>query len=440
MQIHPRLAAAPRLQRALLLGSLFGAVPATASAQGQVWIVDDDGGPGTLPTIQEAVDAAADLDLLLIESGAYEPFLVGDKSLTIVGRAGAVVSSFSFGTFGLDDPSPIVVDGLSAGKRLTIRSLTADAQFIEINGIDELDEPVELRSCAGTVLFEECALSASGAGVLVESCADVTFNRCTIDAGSSYYYSFNEEYWEQPGMRTSASNVYLYDTAVQGTVGPDATTVVFVNTDPGEGGIGLVQSGGRVVAQGSSILGGPGGSVPETLCVPAGDGADAWWIASGTARVLDSQVIAGAGGTVADSCGEPAGLDGQDFSGDLSELTQFHGVARSFAWNSPVVGGDIVSAQLDGEPGDFAFFVIGVFPGAVQDFPDLGIALHVTDYQVVPIGTLAAGDLQLDFNAPILGGTNDFVKLTLQAAYFDADGDVFVSGPSVLDILDQNQF
>ncbi|MCI0585813.1 MAG: hypothetical protein L0323_03110 [Planctomycetes bacterium] len=54
----------------------------------QVWVVDDDGGPGVNFTdLPPAIAAAADGDTLLVRAGSYTPFTLSGKGLRILGES-----------------------------------------------------------------------------------------------------------------------------------------------------------------------------------------------------------------------------------------------------------------------------------------------------------------------------------------------------------------
>ena len=60
--------------------------------QTSLWIVDDNGGPGTdFTTLQAAVDAAADGDVILVHAGEYLSATIDGKGLSLIGALGASV-------------------------------------------------------------------------------------------------------------------------------------------------------------------------------------------------------------------------------------------------------------------------------------------------------------------------------------------------------------
>src|SRR5437867_7856524 len=87
---------------------------APAARAGNVLVVDASGG-GAFTQIQPAVDAAADGDTILVKSGTYGSFVVGDKGLAIVGDAGASVQV----------AGAIRARNLAAGRTLVLENLDA---------------------------------------------------------------------------------------------------------------------------------------------------------------------------------------------------------------------------------------------------------------------------------------------------------------------------
>ena len=83
-----------------LLTSL--ALATSARAQTTTWYVSNGLEFGHFDTIQGAVDAAADGDLILVRRGHYPAFTVDDKALTIAGEGTARRSRCVDGSHTLD--------------------------------------------------------------------------------------------------------------------------------------------------------------------------------------------------------------------------------------------------------------------------------------------------------------------------------------------------
>ncbi|MEM7307298.1 MAG: hypothetical protein AAF682_11540 [Planctomycetota bacterium] len=147
------------------------ALPALASlgsAQGKVWVVDDDDPTrSALPSIQLAVDAACDGDAVLVRPGAYGPFEVFDKDLVVVAESGAAVAS-------ADGEGPAVsIAGLAAHRRVLILGLDVQAGA----GV-----PVALTDNRGAVWLEDARLDAGsfGAALRASDSHSVTLTRCDL--------------------------------------------------------------------------------------------------------------------------------------------------------------------------------------------------------------------------------------------------------------------
>ncbi|HEX5011641.1 MAG TPA: hypothetical protein VFY71_14705, partial [Planctomycetota bacterium] len=127
-----------RFSPALLMGAvLAGVLAATpAAAQGALWIVDDDGGPGVDATdIQAAIDAAADGDVILVRSGVYSSLVLDGRSLSVIGEDGEDVELA---------PGTVSVAHLAADQRVLLRGLdVVHAGFF-------LPTP-SFRDCAGAI-------------------------------------------------------------------------------------------------------------------------------------------------------------------------------------------------------------------------------------------------------------------------------------------------
>src|SRR5258705_2208649 len=78
--------------------------------RGRVWVV---GGQGGIPTIQGAVNSAADGDAILVKSGNYPAFSIVNKDLRVVADEGANVSVLGH----------VSVDHLASGKTVLLSGL-----------------------------------------------------------------------------------------------------------------------------------------------------------------------------------------------------------------------------------------------------------------------------------------------------------------------------
>ena len=113
----------------LLALALILLAPA-AAAQGNVILVDDDGG-SSFTVLQDAVDAALEGDTILVKSGTYTRLVIDGKSVSVVADADAKVLI------------PGTVIGAD-GQYIVTRNLTGGAPVIHIqaNNVD-----LDLNKC-----------------------------------------------------------------------------------------------------------------------------------------------------------------------------------------------------------------------------------------------------------------------------------------------------
>jgi hypothetical protein len=132
----------------------------SAIANADTWYVDDDGGPGVhFTSIQAAILAAADGDVIRVAPGNYGPILLNQgKSLSILGSPGAKTSA----------PSPNGIYLLPAGKTLLLSQL-------EISGLN-------LMNNQGTIVLHDLLLPSISGGATFNLSADVRL----YDVDSTY--------------------------------------------------------------------------------------------------------------------------------------------------------------------------------------------------------------------------------------------------------------
>lgn len=415
----------------LLAGSLL-AVPAHSQ---QVWTVDSQ---GPLKTIQAAVDLAGNGDVILVRPGTYAPFDVVAKSLTIVGDPAAEVSLFA-----------IFPPGIPFDRALEIRQLAAD-QRVVLRGIDfriaVLDPlpTVELAGNAGSVLFEDCEIQGSvGAAVSVGGSQSVTFVRCRLAAGGPFLSAGSSVFQTAAGLQALSSNVYLFESDVRGSQGKDW---VLISPTTSAGGPGLALKSGFVLAQGSSLQGGRGGQVGPVgfqPCIPlqAGGAGAVLEETLGSARLvlLSSDLSGGPGGQPVAGCPELPGPTGPAQVVLGGQLQSFGAEARAFGWSGLVREGQSAELFLAGQPGDQALLFVAASgsPGSFLEPALLAPHLELGSLVLLPLPALpASGVLASALTAPNLPAGVQVRALCAQALFLASNGELFLSGPSELRLLD----
>ena len=264
------------MTRSFGLAQLTLALVASPALAGQVWVVDDNGGPGVdFTDVDPAVAAAADGDTLLIRAGSYSDLILFDKSLSVIADTG---------------PTPTIAGAsirkISAGKVVRLAGLKIESPS---------EVGLQIKNSAGHVWVEGCTiLGAKGfgdfilpvthpngyEGVSVSASSSVAINGCSISAGdgAEYIPLFGIHGDGGDAVQISgASQVAISGSSLFGGQGGS----VF-NDDAAwsgaHGGHCVNLQGGELVMTGSSLASGGGGVGGEDFdlfggfsCGPGGD-------------------------------------------------------------------------------------------------------------------------------------------------------------------------
>jgi hypothetical protein len=227
-------------------------------------------GPGgDFPEIQDAVDVASDLDIVLVSTGSYGPVTIGDVAVTVVADVGEAAHI----------NGGVTVQGLSAGRAVSLIGLDLTLEW-EAGGSIDLERPtLELAFNAGPVRVDQCTIASNqNAFTRVEpsasmaACADVAFARTDLLGGvDGSIAPLPPGEGTPPTVTLSTSTVVFHGGSIVGSSGHTTSDGFF--TLGGTGGVGLSLSNGSVFLSGTSITGGmgsPGGAQCEF--VPGWDG------------------------------------------------------------------------------------------------------------------------------------------------------------------------
>ncbi|MEM7307560.1 MAG: hypothetical protein AAF682_12860 [Planctomycetota bacterium] len=389
----------------VLLGSL-------AAAQAPVHVVDDDGGPGAdFTDLQAAVNAAASGDTVLVKEGFYGGATIDGKALRITAEADASVVL----------QGPLRVQSTAPAQTVFARGLTVEP------GVGQ--PPSAVTGCAGVVWLEECVLSgpafgffgSQGHGLLVESSATVNLMDCALLGAESIDASGAQ------GLVASASLLNLYDCVLLGGPG-----------NPGApGGDGARLDGVTAMFSGSTATGGAGGDADGLFQPCPGEGGAGLVLTGGsTARDLGGGYAGGAGGrNGATGCTTAASGPSTDLAGGT--LTSLGPQARRFDSTSPARENATSVLTFEGLEGEFCFTAYG---GAPTGFfvPDWsGAFLTAAPFVFTAIGTIpAGGTLTLPINVGGLDPTFGSLVVYHQGIFFTQSFDLILGSGSSIVILD----
>lgn len=404
---------------------LFMVAPA-ALAQGQLWIVDDDAGPGAqFTTIQAAIDAANDGDSILIREGIYSGFTIAGKSLELMGAGSASI-----------EPSSVI--NLSVHQWVSLYQLN----FIQLN--QHLIGPtLRFDSCSGRVWMEKTVVRAgsnfNGAnttGMRISACQAVDLLDCLVTGafGKDGMLGSQSTGDGSVALQIEFSRLFAYNTTFLGGSGGSGLPFPTSTTEPtethrgGDGAPGLTAKAAELYLEQCFVYGGSGGQgslgglgVP---CGSGGDAAHALVLDSGPGWMRGSQLQQGAAGSpgLASSllCSHGAAPSGP-ISGPVPN--ELPGPVRRLEFSGLAQEGQGVPLVFRGLPGDFAFLLFA--PAPAGEFLPAYQGARLVSYPgltVVPTGFLdASGSLQVNLTMPQLPAGLLANSAFLQGAFYAQD-------------------
>lgn len=388
---------------------------------GGVRVVAPAGAP--YATLQAAVDAAVDGDVVLVRTGDYAGCAIDGKALMLVEDAGASARV----------TSTLFVRNLAAGQCVVLAGFEmagSNAPALEADAIQG-----SLRGEGLALRVSPSFANASVPAVDLRDVQDVAFVRSTFTGGATG----NGIVAGGAGLRAQNAGLALYDCALDGAYGVYSS---------GRGGEGLNVSGGELFASNCDLrggIGGPGGvqftggpGCAAWFPLPGGTGGDALRALSGaTSRLLDCRLSGGAGGPGGvTSCGVPGatGTAGSSASGSSSVLA---GVSRSLAAPFVAREGESVPWTVRGSAGERAWLFFANGPGQQFHAALFGSALIANPFAYrIPLGTIpASGELTVHLLVPELGPGLDARVRFVQALCTSSSG-ARLAGSGVVAWLD----
>ncbi len=399
--------------------SLIGAgfVPAQ-----QVLTVAASGG-AMFTDIGSAVAAASNGDVLLVAGGTYAPFTINGKSLTILANGSMV---FAPGSSPTPVPPSVTIENLAVGQRVHILGLST-------MGFSRAPALALVRNNQGSVWLHDMFCDAFGSPALVvENSIDVVIENGLLQANRAAALPSGVPV-PVPGMRVTASSVYVYDCEVRGSTGFLSGGGFPTPTAAADGGDGIEVVGSLVTIEGGRISGGSGITLYAPACNQGGNGGDAVQMyanGANTPTVRLRNVTLQAGSASLNTC--PGTVSNGMQLNVLSGTPILDpGVERLLHGPAGIFGPTVVALEVDGAAGDVAFVFAGL-PGPSVYLGGLPLHLYPPFITLgfVTMGATGRGTL----NVPVmgLGPSSPPIVFALQALVLDPNLGAFATNPRSL--------
>lgn len=410
---------------------------AAAALDGQVRPV-----PGLYPTIQAAVDASTDGDVVLVAGGFHPGFEIAGKSVSVESTPDAAVLLLG----------PVTVRDLAADQRVVLHGLRRLAPIgggVALVLADNLG-PVRVESChwrGGDALpstMSTLALPGDPA-VRAHNCAALAFAGGTAHGGRGA--AIEDEDFQSSmssggaAMELDQTRAALYSLQLVGGSGGDN----YDTTDDwaGNGAAGIVATESELYLSGVHSTGGRGGFADcDTflgLCGKHGNGGHGLALVASTATARAAELVGGTA-SLGTPFGPSAGTPGSPVDGDPGSFTDTFGPSVYHVASSPVLLGDPVQLRFSAPAGQIAVLVLGNAPhAALVPLPGAGPLL------VAPSGLLtlvlgpipASGFANFPATTPAGTGSGSALSLFTQGALLDAEtSSVHLADPSHVTLVD----
>ena len=435
--------ARPGLRAGALLGAGLALLLALAPrAAADVLTV---GPAGAHAGIQDAVDAAADGDVILVASGEYAAVTITNKALTVVADTGALVQV----------RGGLVVQSLSPGRNVVLRGLEVD----NFSSTGPFLAGLSLFFNQGSLRVETCrfegnsqlfTLGANTPGARVLGCSDAAFRDCVFVGGNGGSGGLAGAPGS-PGLDVEGSEVTLHGGEVHGGVGAfggNGPTGSVDEAQGNRGGPALRLRDASLFASGVPMLGGSGGgggtcggAVTEPGDGGSGGHAVELMGASALFRNQRCELEGGPGGPGGDArfplclSSGSAGPDGEVLlEGGGLHLT-VPGTPRGFDALMPQRENVPFGVALEGLPGEFVALLNSPAVGTSYEPGAQGQLLLSTLFDLELVGVVPpSGTLAFATSFPSLGPGVEGLTLFVQSLFVDGNGQLTL-GPGLAPVV-----
>ena len=367
-----------------LLAPLALSLPCAAQ---QVWVVDDDGGPGVdHMQLQQAVDAANSGDIILVRDGSYigdlillPPVAIDAKGLSIFGEGVVETPLFD-------------VDYVPAGAHVVLR------------GLDLPGGGVWATSNAGVLWLEDVTtppyeFPGSNAPVRVTDCGSVIVQHCEFRGFTAHYI-----FAATPAISALDSRLFVHDSVLSGGW---ALTTPSISI-PGSPALQVTDS--FAFLYGTDLSGGLSTAFPEIL--------DAHQAGDSTSITLES----------------PA-----DWLVEGGTQTSLAGPARTFEASAITREGQNATFDFDGPSGELAILNVSLapVPAYLPGLASAGLITHPLSWLQLAGPIPPSGGLSLAIPVPSFAPGFEGIVLFAQSSFGDpVTGQIHAGPGSAILLLD----
>ena len=436
------------LAQSVIPGGPSGTLGLQGPGGGSAVLVVDAAGGGDFLDLPEAVAAANDGDLVLVEPSAtaYSGFRLDGKGLAVVARGSGVHA-----IVGKVEVENLGVDQFFGLRGFEVELAAASGGVIEVSDV------------AGTVWIEDCEVHALGLpvtpysppagandGLMLVDCANVVLTRTSVDGQRASATTFEP----RVGLHILRSSVAAFDATLRGPDGADASATLFWGCLDGTSSpqvASLAQAGGMAVrvedsffyAQGSSLSGGDGGTGACCQASPrrcgifsqtGGSGVEV--LGASDVQLLDVVTAGGSGGaslmcSLSFFCSSAA--DGVATLGPVSILS---GDVHRLELPALLPLGSSNTLQVEGAEGEEAYAVFSEDSAHFYWPPLQGVQVTRAPVSFVSLGEIPAGGvLQRSLVLPPMALTSGAQRRIVQGLFFAEGGSTNLGGGSLVHLL-----
>ncbi len=437
-----------------LIVCLAASLSLSSDAQSQtVRIVDANGGAGSFASIQLAINASTDGDLLLVKPGIYSRSVIDGKALTLIADGpGVTIQQLSGATTnaGMD------ILNLNSSQAVNLAGFSVEAAGVSFT----CSKALLIEDCAGPIQVRDCSFVTKPAtgpfafgpidtsGAILSNAAAVHIVDSVFDASNSLELSqfCSMVKTMAKGLVSLESNVYVYGSTVIAGEGAPGDPI----DPPGEGTIGgsgwLIHDGFGLGVR-SMFSGGDGGNGSDTAggigCGTGGDGGPAIELRpanppstpGGPTFVRSSIILSPGVGGLPFEAPCTVGEVGQDIEVLAGNAIDDNFAARSFETSYLTRVGDSKDLKFVGEPFDAVWHVFGFSPANPTFVAELtGAPTLLNSFTIRFRGLIPpSGSLEVNVAVPDFGA--QFIALYEEAYYFDGTR-FYLSNPQFSVLLD----